>query len=122
MLGKKGESAKTLNDRLAEAESAAMERDRRDPNFWAAVAYVDCILLRHLAHGDLRDHVEELVSAYIAARKRDGSPRELLSVAEQLEFLSGVLVFVPEQAKKKRLQTALAKIRQGLIKSTQTSP
>jgi pimeloyl-ACP methyl ester carboxylesterase len=122
LLGKKGASAQTLKEKLAEAESAAMDRDRRNPNFWALVASVDSALLRHLARGNLGTHVEELVHSYIAARKRDGSPRELLAVAEQLEFLAGILVFVPEQAKKKRLQTALAKIRQGLIKSTQASP
>jgi hypothetical protein len=122
LLGKKGASAQTLKEKLAEAESAAMDRDRRNPNFWALVASVDSALLRHLARGNLGTHVEELVHSYIAARKRDGSPRELLAVAEQLEFLAGILVFVPEQAKKKRLQTALAKIRQGLIRSTQASP
>jgi tetratricopeptide (TPR) repeat protein len=122
LLGKKGASAQTLKEKLAEAESAAMERDRRNPNFWALVASVDSVLLRYLARGNLSAHVEELVDSYIAARKRDGSPRELLAVAEQLEFLAGILAFVPEQAKKKRLQTALVKISQGLIKSTQASP
>jgi Tetratricopeptide Repeats-Sensor len=122
LLGKKGASAATLKEKLAEAESAAMDRDRRNPNFWALVASVDSVLLRHLARGNLSAHVEELVDSYIAARKRDGSPRELLAVAEQLEFLAGILVSVPEQAKRKRLQTALAKIRQGLIKATQASP
>jgi pimeloyl-ACP methyl ester carboxylesterase/tetratricopeptide (TPR) repeat protein len=121
LLGKKGEAAEMVKEKLAQAESAAMERDRRNPSFWALVAAVDSMLLRYLANGNLRDHIEELVNAYIAARKRDGSPRELLSVAEQLEFLSGGLAFVREPAKKKRLQTALGKIRHGLIKSTQTS-
>jgi tetratricopeptide (TPR) repeat protein len=122
LLGKKGESAQTLKEKLAQAESAAMDRDRQNPNFWALVASVDSTLLRHLARGNLHDHVKELVDSYIAARKRDGSPRELLSVAEQLEFLSDPLVFVREAAKKKRLQSALAKIRQELVKSAQTSP
>jgi pimeloyl-ACP methyl ester carboxylesterase/tetratricopeptide (TPR) repeat protein len=122
LLGKKGASPQTLKEKLAEAESAAMDRDRRNPNFWALVASVDSVLLRHLARGNLTAHVEELVDAYIAARKRDGSPRELLAVTEQLEFLAGILGFVPEQAKKKRLQTALGKIRQGLNKATQASP
>jgi hypothetical protein len=122
LLGKKGASPQTLKEKLAEAESAAADRDRRNPHFWALVASVDSVLLRHLARGNLTAHVEELIDAYIAARKRDGSPRELLAVVEQLEFLAGTLVFVPEQAKKKRLQAALAKIRQGLIKSTQASP
>jgi pimeloyl-ACP methyl ester carboxylesterase/tetratricopeptide (TPR) repeat protein len=122
LLGKKGESAQTVKEKLAEAESAAIDRDRRDPNFWALAASVDGMLLRHLAYGNLRDHVEELVDSYIAARKRDGSPKELLAVAEQLEFLAGVLAFVPQKAKKNRLQTALEKIRQGLIKSAQSSP
>jgi hypothetical protein len=122
LLGKKGASPQTLKEKLAEAESAAMDRDRRNPNFWALVASVDSVLLRHLARGNLTAHVEELVDAYIAARKRDGSPRELLAVTEQLEFLAGIIAFVPEQAKKKRLQTALGKIRQGLNKATQASP
>ncbi|HEY2923005.1 MAG TPA: CHAT domain-containing protein, partial [Candidatus Binatia bacterium] len=95
LLGKKGASAPTLKEKLAEAESAAMDRDRRNPNFWALVASVDSALLRHLARGNLGAHVEELVHSYTAARKRDGSPRELLAVAEQLEFLTGILVFVP---------------------------
>ena len=99
-----------------------MDRDRQNPNFWALVASVDSTLLRHLARGNLHDHVKELADSYIAARKRDGSPKELLSVAEQLEFLSDPLVFVREPAKKKRLQSALAKIRQELVKSAQTSP
>jgi pimeloyl-ACP methyl ester carboxylesterase len=121
-LGKKGASPQTLKEKLAEAESAAMDRDRRNPSFWALVASVDSVLLRYLARGNLNAHVEELVESYMAARKRDGSPRELLAVAEQLEFLAGILVFVPEQAKRKRLQTALGKIRQGLNKATQASP
>jgi pimeloyl-ACP methyl ester carboxylesterase len=122
LLGKKGESAQSLKEKLAQAESAAMDRDRQNPNFWALAASVDSMLLRHLARGNLHDHVKDLVDSYIAARKRDGSPKELLSVAEQLEFLSDTLVFVREPAKKKRLQSALAKIRQELVKSAQTSP
>ncbi|HEY3154985.1 MAG TPA: hypothetical protein VGK65_25215, partial [Candidatus Binatia bacterium] len=122
LLGTKGESGQSLKEKLAQAESAAMDRDRQNPIFWALAASVDSMLLRHLARGNLHDHVKELVDSYLAARKRDGSPKELLSVAEQLEFLSDTLVFVREPAKKKRLQSALAKIRQELVKSAQTSP
>ncbi|MBT1076870.1 DUF7379 domain-containing protein [Geobacter grbiciae] len=100
------ESAVDKAVELAEGEHNA------SPDFWNTATPVDCLLLRHLAAGDLADYTGEIIAEYACA-KNLGSLREFQSVLDQLEFLKNVLSSAPETSRMQGLMTALQEIRQG---------
>jgi tetratricopeptide (TPR) repeat protein len=64
------------------------ELDRRPPkNFWEAITPSELQLLESIAHGSLGADLPRIESSYLEASRLHGSPRELASVAAQLEFV-----------------------------------
>ncbi|MEX0803982.1 MAG: CHAT domain-containing protein [Candidatus Binatia bacterium] len=117
--GRKALSSKEMSERVQDADTAATARGRRDPNFWDAVASVDCQLMNCLVKKNLSDNVDNLVSAYLGAKRRDASPREFSSVLDHLEFLSAATGLVKDRSNRNRISKALEEIRQGLISKTE---
>ena len=114
LTGAKARKPAKLAERLQRASGAAAEQDRRDPNFWDAVAPVECELLAHLAARDLGEHVAAIVSGYLQAKKRDASPREFRSVLEHLDFLVQVVGDAADAKLRTELGAALSEIRRGV--------
>jgi hypothetical protein len=76
---------------LGEVEKVADERDQREPSFWNGIARTECLLVRHLAAGDLADHGQEIVDGYLGVFRRGATPKELRSVVEHFNFLITLL-------------------------------
>lgn len=113
--GRKGLSGAEMTDLIREADRAALERDTRDPNFWDAAASVDSLLLTCLLKKNLADNADNVVAAYLAAKRRDASPREFASILDHLEFLSAASALVRDRPVRARLEKTLAVIRRGLV-------
>jgi len=81
----------TISEKVAkkvkDARDLITEERRKAPDFWNAVAEADCLVLEHLAANDLQDHLDDIAAIYAEVRKRSGSPREVSSVLDQLDFL-----------------------------------
>lgn len=88
------------------ARTTSKERDLNEPCFWNAIATVECDLLEGLAGETLHSRVDEIVKSYMEAKQRDGSPRELLSAKEQLDYLMAVA-----KAADSKMAAPLRKIR-----------
>jgi hypothetical protein len=111
------QKAPNLKAILLNAREAAAERDRRQPNFWDAVTAADCLLIEYLASRDLPRRVEEIVSAYQEARRRDASPREFRWVIEYLEFLKAAIGLAIDKDRGVSFALALAEIQARLTGS-----
>jgi len=98
-----------LQKSLELAHAASKEGDANDPCFWYAIAPVECKLLEGIADKSLPSRVDEIVKGYMGAKQRDGSPRELLSVKEHLDYLMTVT-----QAAESPLAETIRKIRDRL--------
>lgn len=96
---------------LDRAKALAEDDHLKSPNFWNTATPVDCQLLGHLIAGDLSDHTTEIIADYVKA-KNVGSPREILSVLDHLDFLNNVLASAPENDMRRGLLAALREIRQ----------
>ena len=107
---------------IRKEREAADERQQRDPVFWNAVTIPDCLLLEHLATGDLAAHTEEIISGYLDAKRCVGSPREFRSVLEHLDFLANIIAVAPDEETKNGIGMALATIREELGKEIRTEP
>lgn len=90
MLQKSALSKSALQADVKKARAASTERDASQPSFWNAIATVECDLLDELANKTLPSRVDEIVNGYMEAKQRDGSPRELLSAKEHLDYLMAV--------------------------------
>lgn len=115
--GRKSLTSTELAELIAVAEQAAAERNRHDPNFWDAVASVDCLLLTCLVEKNLAASADRLIAAYLAARRRAASPREFASVLDHLEFAGAAAAMVRNQNDRRRMSTALQDIRESLMSS-----
>lgn len=62
--------------------------NQQQTNFWKLAEYADFQLLKHLSQETLVENKSEIISSYLNAKKRAGSPREFSSVTEHIEFLS----------------------------------
>jgi tetratricopeptide (TPR) repeat protein len=81
-----------LKGKFDTALKLATQRKEEHPNdFWAAVGLADAELAHHLLQEDLKKHQVNLLKHYKDAWKHFGSPRELRSVIEHLEFIMMVL-------------------------------
>ncbi len=112
LLEEKGELPPDFESSVDRAIELAEDENRSKPDFWNTVTPVDCLLLRHLAAGDLPDHTDDIIARYARARNV-GSPREFQSVLDQLDFLRKVIAAAPENEPRQRLMAALEAIRQG---------
>lgn len=114
LIGSRTQQPPALQERLRQATTTAAERDQQDPNFWDVVSVVDSQLLKHLADQDLHDHIDEMVTQYSDAKKRDASPREFRSVLEHLDFLADILSSAREKSEQDMLGKSVRAIRQKL--------
>jgi hypothetical protein len=65
-------------------------------DFWAAIGEADALLAKYIFEDDLKaSNCDDLVNRYTTAWKRYGTPRELGSVFEHLDFL--LEVFAPQE-------------------------
>jgi tetratricopeptide (TPR) repeat protein len=110
LLEEKGELPAHFFDSVDEAMALAEDERRRRPDFWSTVTQVDCMLLRHLAAGDLPDHAADIIRGYGHA-KNVGSPREFQSVLDQLDFLKQVIATAPKNELRRGLVAALETVR-----------
>lgn len=110
MLQKSALNKSELKTILELALEAGKKGDAIEPSFWYAIASVECKLLECLAYKTLPSHVDEIVKGYMDAKQRDGSPRELLSVKENLDFLIAIT-----QLTGSKMGESLCKIRDNLI-------
>lgn len=97
---------------LEQVKALADDDHQKNPNFWNTATPIDCLLLGHLASGDLSDYTAEIIADYAKANNV-GSPREFSSVLDHLDFLNKVLASAPENERRRKLMTALAEIRQA---------
>ena len=102
---------------LEEARAEGVQRDRRDPDFWAGTVAPDCDVLVHLLAGDLDQGpvAAPIGAAYATLRRRGASPRELSSIVEQLEFLIEMTALQPVAGRRQRLRAGLERLRDDLI-------
>ena len=107
---------KDLRARSQEALDAAAERHRSAPNFWDAIEPPGWLVLLHLADRDLPEpaHTKKIIAGYWKAKKGYGSPREIRSVVEHLDFLANVIAVAPDEKLRNELVAAIAEIRRGL--------
>ncbi|RNC67366.1 MAG: CHAT domain-containing protein, partial [Desulfuromonadales bacterium] len=112
LLEEKGELPPGFGAAVDKAIQLAEDEHRNKPNFWNTVAPVDCLLLRHLAEGDLSDYTTEISDDYARA-KNLGSPREFQSVLDQLDFLAKIITSAPVNEIRRGLLAALREIRQS---------
>jgi tetratricopeptide (TPR) repeat protein len=112
LLDEKGELPPDFESSVGKAVELAEDEHRASPDFWNTATPVDCLLLRHLASGDLAEHCPEIIADYARA-KNVGSPRQFQSVLDQLDFLKKVIASAPENAARQGLMAALQEIRQG---------
>ena len=96
---------------LGEVEKVADERDDREPDFWNGVVRTECLLVRHLAAGDLADHRQEIIDGYLGVFRRGATPKELRSVVEHLEFLIALLDGEAQQP----LRSVLSEVRDQIV-------
>lgn len=109
MLQKTSLNKPKLKTKLDLARAASKEGDVNEPCFWNAIAPVECDLLDGLSNNTLPSRMDEIVKGYMDAKQRDGSPRELLSAKEHLDYLATVA-----QAAGSPLAEHLCKIRDRL--------
>jgi hypothetical protein len=76
---------------LGEVEKVADERDEAEPCFWNGIVRTECLLVRHLAAGDLVEHGREIVDGYLRVCRRGATPKERRSVLEHFEFIIAML-------------------------------
>lgn len=112
LLGDNGHLPPGFDASVDKAVEIAENEHRANPDFWNTITPVDCLLIRHLAAGDLADTTGHIISEYANA-KNLGSPREFQSVLDQLEFLGQVIASAPETAMRQGLIAALKEIREG---------
>ncbi|MFL6334512.1 MAG: CHAT domain-containing protein [Pyrinomonadaceae bacterium] len=105
----------SLGDDVAlfdECKEAARKANELAPSFWNRVTEPDAELLRHLAAGDVEQYLEEIITLYRRAFGTGSTQRELSSVTEQFNFLSGMLSGVARKnATVKKNLDALDKLR-----------
>jgi len=98
-IGELAKRSQELESKFETALSLARARHEEHPtDFWAAIGRADTLMARHLLEGELKKHQEQLLEQYKLAWKHFGSPRQLRSVIEQLEFLITVLKINGHQA------------------------
>jgi len=112
LLDEKGALPADFETSVDKAVELAENEHQAGPDFWNTTTPVDCLLLRHLAAGDLADYTGDIIDGYARA-KNVGSPREFQSVLDQLDFLKKVLAAAPENEHRRALMAALEEIRQG---------
>jgi hypothetical protein len=90
--GELGQRSRELESKFETALSLATERrDERPTDFWAAIGLADAEMAQYLFEGELHQkHQKELLEQYKEAWKQFGSPRQLRSVIEQLEFMIAI--------------------------------
>lgn len=69
----------------------ARDQERLAPDFWNTAVPSDCVVLQALATLGFDTRADRIVEGYLDARRRGGSPRELHSVREHLEFIRAML-------------------------------
>ena len=113
--GGKGKVPEAITIGLSTARTDAARRDRIAPNYWDAGVQPDCLLLEKMADGKITPKEEgEIIEATLAARRRDGSPRELRSVREQMDFFCKVIDEEAKDTKRRDLAQAIGRIRSSL--------
>lgn len=98
-----------LKANLKLARDISQVEDISRPCFWNAMIPVECQLLERLTDRTLPSHVDEIATGYMAAKQRDGSPREWSSLQEHLEYLMTIA-----QAAGSKMAAPISKIRDKL--------
>ncbi|WP_338849766.1 CHAT domain-containing protein [Massilia sp. W12] len=66
------------------------ESNRSAPDFWAASALPQSLLIKSLANGQLPKHCEQIIKALQLARQPGASRREMASLQDNLQFLKEI--------------------------------
>lgn len=106
---------------MLEALSVSVERDKDDPSFWHALPPADATLLRHLAQGKLGpEERRQIKDRYLQAWRRGGSQLKLVSVFEQLDFITDVLEdgVASNAAERNDMRQSVILLRQELEQAT----
>lgn len=122
-----GQLPDQLDAGIAATMAAATELSQRLPNFWTAAAISDALLLRHVAAGNLFDHVGEVMASYRDAG-RLASAREARSILEHLHWVAEMLG-TPTRSRRalpghqrQRLRAAVDEIAAGLRDTSPPQP
>jgi tetratricopeptide (TPR) repeat protein len=107
---------KAITDDLDRARDLATAARAEAPDFWNTMATVECDLAVRLAKGELHQEgvAESLADQYLNALKLSGSPRQLRSALDQIEFLAGLLSAAGKRGPWAGQRAALLKIRDQL--------
>lgn len=97
-----------------QAESAAVEKDRDDPDFWNSLTTSDARLVRALAFKSFDKVIEPVFTGYQRAKERGASPREFRSIIEHLDFLTKMVVDAPKSEKLQKGLKALRELKDKL--------
>lgn len=76
-----------LKDTLKLARDSSQAEDLINPCIWNAIVPAESKLLEGILDETLPSQVDEIVSNYLVAKQRDGSPREWSTVQEYLDYL-----------------------------------
>lgn len=109
----------SLDDSVAlfdECKEAARKANALKPSFWDRVAEPDAELLRHLASGDVDEHLQNIITLYRRSFGTGYTQGQVSSVTQQFDFLIKMLSGVARKdaAVRKNLD-ALGKLRATLI-------
>lgn len=72
---------------LEAARASARAEEARKPSFWNVAAEGDCALLELVTAAQPERKMAAVMNAYRAAKQRGVSPREWMSVTDQVRFL-----------------------------------
>ena len=86
----------------------AAEREQLAPDFWNTAVVTDCVVLAATAHLAFDVRADEIVAGYTSVRQRGGSPREMRSVVEHLDFLARMFARLHDEKSNRKLRTQLA--------------
>jgi hypothetical protein len=97
-----------------QAEAAAAEKDKEDPDFWNSLTTSDVRLVRALAHKSFDKVIEPVFTGYQRAKERGASPREFRSIIEHLEFLTKMVADAPKSEKLQKGLKVLQELKEKL--------
>lgn len=109
-----------LLQRVQEAMRGAGEELRRSPTFWQAVARSDGQLVQRLAGNESPTDLADIIAGYVDA-SRLGSPREIGSILDHLDWIAEILlpekgdaVKNPAKNEQERLHRSVVRIGLGV--------
>lgn len=91
-----------------EIRSQARASDRETPNFWNTAVMTDCLVLVATVHLGFAERADEIVAGYEKVRRRGGSPREVRSVIEHLDYLATMFRYLQDYKSARTVKAQLA--------------